>query len=271
MPVAIVRSGTRPKIPVAHEIRSIFWDSALNEEAKRNIVRSFFPAEVGAQLVRSEPPIVYFASFLDKRTLDAVLQFIEEQWKRLAPERSAQETAKGARLGKATGQRTSVSEAFDDKKYGIMSRVAARARETLGLPVGASYLEYLQVVRYTEGQKFDLHHDTGTLHVDDDKALRVEFAPDTLESPLRAFTIFVYLNDVPEANGGATIFPLAKDERGEPLSVQPRAGAAAMWANVNEEGDAAEVRTIHAAEPLRGKDAIKTGMNIWFTFREFTS
>ena len=271
-PVAIVPSVTRRIIPVADEIHSIFWDSTLNEEAKRDIVRRFFPAEVGAQLVRSEPPIVYFESFLDKRTLDDVLRFIKEQWTRLPPERSAQETAEGVRLGKATAQRTSVSEGFDDIKYSIMKRIAEKAREKLGLPENAKYLEYLQVVRYTEGQKFDLHHDTGTLHVGDDgKTLSVEVAPDTLESPLRAFTIFVYLNDVPEVNGGATIFPLAKDKRsGEPLSVQPRAGAAAMWANVNEKGDAAELRTIHAAEPLRGKDAVKTGMNIWFTFREFS-
>ena len=161
-PIAVAKQD-RQKIPVPSAIRSIFWDDALQAKMKQDIVERFFDANFGAQLVRSDPPVVYFSSFLDKDTLDDLLRFVNEQWAKLPPEISPQESVEGAKVSKkqqlALGQRTSVSEAFPESKHYILRCIGARARAALGLPPGAKYLEYLQVVRYKEGQKFDLHHD----------------------------------------------------------------------------------------------------------------
>lgn len=46
-----------------------------------------------------------------------------------------------------------------------------------------------QIVKYTEGQQFKLHHDMGTLNADG-SVVSVD--------PRRIVTLFVYLNDLPK-------------------------------------------------------------------------
>ena len=121
------------------------------------------------------------------------------------------------------------------------------------------------MVWYTEGQKFDVHHDMGTLSHDG-------LSVDVVE-PRRLVTLFVYLNDVPEANGGRTEFPYLPDASrggGGAFGVQPKRGSAVVFSNVAEDGRA-DPRTAHRACPVtgggQGGKVEKFGMNVWISDR----
>ena len=91
--------------------------------------------------------------------------------------------------------------------------IEARAAELVGLP--PDYVEPLQVVTYTNGQRFDLHHDLGPISLADDedagdqRLLAAQASEITVEAPTgpkRLVTLFVYLNTLPEGVGH-TEFP----------------------------------------------------------------
>jgi hypothetical protein len=123
--------------------------------------------------------------------------------------------------------------------------VERRAADLIG--VGSEYVEPLQIVSYTEGQQFKVHHDAGTLL--DDGSVEIV-------SPRRMATLFVYLNTLPEGQGH-TEFP----DLG--LSVQPKAGCAVLFGNMMPDG-AVDTRTVHQACPVEGK-LKKFGINVSFS------
>lgn len=107
------------------------------------------------------------------------------------------------------------------------------------------YLEPMQVVVYEKGQKFNPHYDF--------------FSPDTADLAYRGNrnkTILVYLNDVKEEDGGATVFPKLG------IKVQPKAGSAIYFENMNENG--INYDTLHAGEELQTDKQNKYAINIWF-------
>lgn len=101
--------------------------------------------------------------------------------------------------------------------------------------------EYIQLLRYEEGQFYTNHHDYAHYH------LERQFGP-------RVLTILLYLNDVQE--GGATDFPLLG------IQVFPKRGRAVLWPSVlNDDPLAKDQRTEHAALPvIKG---IKYAANAW--------
>ena len=68
----------------------------------------------------------------------------------------------------------------------LVRKIEERAAKIVSLP--SSNIEPLQIVSYTKGQKFDLHHDAGTL---DEDSRSVEVV-----RPRRLLTIFAYLNSL---------------------------------------------------------------------------
>jgi prolyl 4-hydroxylase len=113
-------------------------------------------------------------------------------------------------------------------------RVESRAAELVGMQ--SHNVEGLQIVSYTDGQKFETHHDIGPI---DDACEHVV----TVVPPRRIITLFVYLNDLPEGIG-TTNFPLLKPQQPPPpagtetgsgtdcLKVQPKRGRALLFCNV---------------------------------------
>lgn len=113
-------------------------------------------------------------------------------------------------------------------------RMESRAAELVGMQ--SHNVEGLQIVSYTDGQKFETHHDIGPI---DDACEHVV----TVVPPRRIITLFVYLNDLPEGIG-TTNFPLLKPQQppqvgrrklsaGEDcLKVQPKRGRALLFCNV---------------------------------------
>jgi len=109
--------------------------------------------------------------------------------------------------------------------------------------------DFLQLVKYEEGQFYKDHHDYLSHHV-------------YRQCGPRIVTLFVYLNDVEE--GGETTFP----ELG--LSIQPKQGKALIWSNVlNDAPYAQDPTTRHEAMPV--VKGVKYGANAWihlFDFKE---
>jgi prolyl 4-hydroxylase len=122
-------------------------------------------------------------------------------------------------------------------------------------------VEGLQLVRYKPGEFFGIHHDLGDLLEDDQVLLpRKQFGVKR-----RLVTIFVYLNDLEQGQGGCTHFPKCDN-----LRVTPKKGKAVLWSNITSDGSP-DPATIHAGETVRSSDGddsvVKYGLNIWITER----
>jgi len=132
--------------------------------------------------------------------------------------------------------RTSWSCMLRYSQTAIVERLEHRLASVAGMPLGS--LERMNMVRYAPGELFDEHHD----------------------GKFRPWTIFVYLNDLPEDDvEGDTYFPVLG------LSFRPRRGTAVVWSNIiqNEFGEAKEdSRMLHAGRAPRG--GVKYGVNCFF-------
>lgn len=124
----------------------------------------------------------------------------------------------------------------------ILNKIMQRISGLSGYPI--EHFEGVNIVRYKTGQKYDAHHDF--------------FGPEfnTGKAGQRIMTFFLYLNDVPEENGGDTYFPLLD------LRIQPKAGSCAFWFNTSYDGTILYEKTKHSGQPIIG-DAIKYANNFW--------
>lgn len=139
--------------------------------------------------------------------------------------------------------RSSESAHLGKARDDIVKEIEDRACEYVNLETG--FLEPMQVVVYEKGQKFNPHYDF--------------FSPDTPDLVYRGNrnkTILVYLNEVKEENGGATVFPKIG------LKIQPKAYSAVYFENMNENG--IDYNTLHAGEELKTDEYKKYAINIWF-------
>jgi prolyl 4-hydroxylase len=109
--------------------------------------------------------------------------------------------------------------------------------------------EFLQLLKYEEGEYYRTHHDY------------IEFQRDR-QPGVRILTIFLYLNEV-EAGGG-TNFPHLKP----PITVTPKRGRALIWPSVLDDAPHdRDGRTHHQA--LAVEAGIKFGANAWIHMRDF--
>lgn len=158
----------------------------------------------------------------------------------------------------AIPQRTSTFIHFSKLADLNIAKVENRVADLFSLPNHC--IEPLQLVKYEAGQYFAEHHDTGILYED----YSVELPPKSLNSvPRRIITVLVYLCDVPDNAGGATIFPLLQNSKtgGKGIRVTPKRGMALIWCNINKYG-IPDNRLVHAGESLK-PGAVKYAMNIW--------
>jgi prolyl 4-hydroxylase len=119
--------------------------------------------------------------------------------------------------------------------------VVIRLKEKTAMIAGIAVdqIEGLQLVRYAKGEQYKFHYDYY----------------DEISENQRVHTILVYLNDVPEDAGGATIFKHLDRK------VQPHQGRAVWFRNMNADGTM-NTNSLHAGEEIRG-DAVKYAVNIW--------
>lgn len=107
--------------------------------------------------------------------------------------------------------------------------------------------EYVQLLRYTEGQFYKSHHDYLPHHRQ-------------RQSGVRILTMYLYLNDV-EAGGGTNFDKLN-------ITVMPKRGRALLWPSVlDEKPNERDDRTTHQAMPV--EKGLKFGANAWFHMHDF--
>jgi prolyl 4-hydroxylase len=226
------------------------------------------------ELVSLDPLVIYIHSLISPAEITSLLQTAEP---RFAPS----EVVKDGRK-QATSDRTSSSAGLprDDP---VVVCVLDRARSFLGtmLRDGWDEMGPPQLVRYTAGQRFNLHHDWYDV--------QRWAADESMRRWNRVASFFAVLDD--NCTGGETHFPYiegiaAQSPRREPawvgnwvnaegeedirplwrahedggLAFRPVAGNAVFWVNLHPNGTG-DTRTMHAGLPLG--EGTKTAMNIW--------
>jgi prolyl 4-hydroxylase len=226
------------------------------------------------ELVSLEPLIIYIHNLVTPIEIDSLLETAEP---RFAP---SQVTKYGRQ--QQTSDRTSSSAGLPRDDPAVMC-VLNRTRTFLGtmLRDGWDEMGPPQLVRYTSGQRFNVHHDWFEYP---------QWAPDgSMRKWNRVASFFAILED--NCTGGETHFPYAKpivspSPRGEVmwqggvprtqeetaakplwreheeggLAFRPVAGNAIFWVNLHPNGTG-DPRTNHAGLPL--EKGLKTAMNIW--------
>jgi len=158
-----------------------------------------------------------------------------------------------------TSQSTFLNSAHDDILTEIDNRVSSLTR------IPKTHGEYVQVLRYGPGEKYDAHHDyfNPSLYKHDVNTLKL------IENGKRNrfATVFWYLTDVSE--GGETIFPRAggKSPPGNyggcevGLKVKPVKGKVIIFYSLNAAGDMDEY-SLHGACKV-GEGNVKWAANKW--------
>jgi prolyl 4-hydroxylase len=131
--------------------------------------------------------------------------------------------------------RTSKNSWLQRKTNKITDSVFTRASDLLAVDNKKLCMEenaeYMQVVKYRNGQKYDSHHDWG-----------VSGYPQS-----RYITLLLYLTDpVSETAGGETSFPKGHD--GEGFKVVPKKGSAVLFYNLLPDGNGDDL-SLHSALP----------------------
>jgi len=122
------------------------------------------------------------------------------------------------------------------------------------LEVDSSYIEPLQLVKYTPGQFYRAHLDT---HMEPERQ-------SSFIGEQRTHTLLVFLNDVPEKDcGGHLHFPRLN------LRILPQLGNAVLWKNVKGPNGKPDPDSLHEGEPPL--KAEKIAMNVWVSDRPFTA
>mmetsp|Transcript_59595 Transcript_59595/g.141803 ORF Transcript_59595/g.141803 Transcript_59595/m.141803 type:complete len:470 (-) Transcript_59595:85-1494(-) len=194
------------------------------------------PTTLRAFTVCADPKITVFPNFFTDVECDHVLQMVEGGWMPSQVGSGSEAEYKTATLeNKLSQTRTSWSCMMRYAQTDVVERLEHRLAAVAGLPV--EQLERLNMVRYSPGELFSVHHD----------------------GHFRPKTVFVYLNDLPdECEGGDTFFPVLG------YSFRPRRGTAVMWSNVTSTGEE-DGRMIHAG---RAPDTgVKYGVNCFFNAR----
>ncbi|AEO70596.1 uncharacterized protein THITE_2055322 [Thermothielavioides terrestris NRRL 8126] len=254
-----------------------FKNSATNATSAPN--RAAFTCDAShayrTELVSLEPLIIYIHNLITPAETAALLETAEP---RFAPS----EVTKHGRHQR-TRDRTSSSAGLPRDDPAVMC-VLNRTRSFLGtmLRDGWDEMGPPQLVRYTTGQRFNVHHDWYEVP---------QWAADGSNRKWnRVASFFAILQD--DCTGGETYFPYAKpitrpSPRGERmwlgerrkthkgaheeeplwrehedggLAFRPVAGNAIFWVNLHANGTG-DRRTMHAGLPL--DSGLKTAMNIW--------
>jgi prolyl 4-hydroxylase len=147
-------------------------------------------------------------------------------------------------VGDYEGRTSQNAWCLDDcHEHPVVQRVLQKIANVTGL--AESHAEYLQLLRYEEGDFYHTHHDY------------VPTLQEGMAGP-RILTVFLYLNDVDA--GGGTLFTDLN------ITIQPKQGSALLWPSVlNDKPNQKDRRMHHAA--LVVEHGVKYGANVWVSQR----
>ncbi len=220
-----------PSLTSTTTLHSFWGQSRTKEEIRKHVAQTVFPNEQyirtrkRIQILSSDLPLITIDNFLSKEQCNQIIQAAKESSKGMAQSTMgvSQQISKS---------RTSSTLWLHEYECEVPLRtLAGKVSRLIGLD--ASHMENLQVVKYEEGQKFDLHTD----HLD---------SFNDLQCRGRLATCLVYLNssssgrgdgdyaddddddEIGEFQGGCTYFPEYEEY------VFPRQGRAVFWFNTIE-------------------------------------
>jgi len=202
-------------------------------------------------VIVSSPPegpwVIYFDNFLSDIEADTLIEWGNkigfERSTDTGPLNSRGEAQKIVSKTRTSENAWCSNECVEDP---IVQGVTKRIEEIIKTP--SSYYEDYQLLRYTEGQYYKVHHD-----MSENEEMEFGGGPRTL-------TFFLYLSDVEE--GGETHFPRLK------LKVAPKKGRAVLWPSVLDENSYKQDRRTHH-ESLPVKKGIKYAANHWIHSNDY--
>jgi prolyl 4-hydroxylase len=241
--VKICRSSPRkiPLKPLIRRLVSIFHEP---ESLKSNK-----PSKL--ELIHKDPCVYLVKNILNEKEINYFDQIVTQNQQSF--KHSFTENEQNEEL--LTEHRTSTYIHLTKGQDQTIRSIERKLSNLVGLPTES--IEPFQIVSYSDGQFFDVHHDAGTIY--EDKTIGIVY-------PKRILTFFIYLNTLPEGQG-CTEFPLLNDNLG--LSVQPIKGNALLFCNLLPNGDI-DIRTQHKATPV-SKGLRKFGINVWFAESDMQS
>jgi hypothetical protein len=199
------------------------------------------------RILSQDPFVVTFENFLSYDEAHALIAR-QTRWQRSTE--TGQSDAFGATGRVSSAARTSSTswcigpECENDPD---VANVVRRMEQITGLH--KDLFEPIQVLQYTLGQRYTVHHDHAPVDSASDRP-----------AGARALTFFLYLSDVDE--GGETHFPALN------ISIVPRRGKAVLWQNTRGVGyQEMDERTLHEALPVsRG---VKYAANVWIHLYDY--
>jgi len=208
-----------------------------------------FP-ELEPEEISADPPVILFHNFLSSREADAFIKYGKGRYEKSL---GVGMKADGTMGDVATEIRTSAHNwcntpaCLNDPD---VRTVVARVANITQTP--ETNAEFAQLVYYNgDGKQFYRRH-SDYIEGDEHKLPGV-----------RIYTLFTYLNDVPE--GGGTRFT---DLPSGPVTFQPQRGKAILWPSVlSDDPHAKDDRTHHEALPVTAGE--KFGANFWIHQYDF--
>lgn len=214
----------------------------LNHVSKKN---KLFPRGFKAREIHSKPYIVKIKNIITNDEIKAILSLANGKFNR-------SEIVVGGEMVYSDTRTSSTAFLTDDGHYGYYDHHIYRFLKRICYIVGCkrSQIESLMCVKYTEGQEFDDHKDY--------------FEHENMydEEGNRMATFFVYLNTLEPGQGGETEFPLLN------VKSRPMKGNAVFWWNMTRKGRLLR-KTLHRGNPVKGKNVIKLGLNVWIRQNEW--
>ena len=198
--------------------------------------------------LHSNPDIFLIKNFLTEEECDHIIKIGDPHIKR------SEVCGKGG--SKAHKSRTSMT-AHIGKKFlnnsnpdKVLLGILKKASQYGGLP--EENIEPIQLVRYHPGQYFNKHYD----YLD---RRNPHYAKNIEKNGQREQTFFIYLNNVPDKEGGKTHFPKIGK------TFQGKKGEAIFWRNMIDGKE--DKNTLHSGTEL--KNGIKYGLNVWVRDKKY--
>ncbi|KAJ9136653.1 Prolyl 4-hydroxylase 1 [Pleurostoma richardsiae] len=235
------------------------------------------PSSYRTEIISLDPLLIYIHSFLKPADISALLEIAE-------PRFQPSEVVKHGRASQRTLDRTSSSAGLPRQEPAVAC-VLGRAREFMGamLRDGWDEMGPPQLVRYTAGQRFNVHHDWyDTPRWATDGSSRkwnrvASFFAILQDNCTDGETHFPYLQPAvldhrKDATGQKTAEgskeprrwkaadPVWRQHEDGGLAFRPITGNALFWVNLHANGTG-DGRTMHSGLPVG--EGLKTAMNIW--------
>jgi len=220
------------------------WIDDIEETYFQWLYEPIFPKEFRGNILYENPYIVKLHHLLTKGECERLIDVAE---------RKCFEPSTILLDGKLKVDRKRTSETAYLTKNGCSDGPYEKTIENLLRRIcvltgcSTKQFEGLMVVKYQQGQEFKNHVDYFD-PVEDEKAIE--------DGGQRIATLFLWLNDLEEDNGGSTTFPLIG------LKCIPDQGSGLFW--WNQYGDKLLSDTEHQGTTL--KKGVKYGLNVWIRF-----